>query len=210
MEPRSRPLPDDLEGHGRPIEWLASQDDLIISGDCERFQIWSAERQLLAQIGRPPRLYARDVSPCGRFLYAEKIGNERWGAALVSIFDQGRVVSQLPCASSKPSGSCFSSDASLLAVANIEKENSTNPVACESGTASNLWNPIACRLLTTRWPSTTPIWRLPARVSKSASGNAACLLPGHDAAILALESDRQHLNQWQHRRDGHDLELRIG
>ncbi len=183
-----------LEGHSQPIEWLAfGQDNLMISGDCERFQIWSAERQLLAQIGRPPRLYARDVSPCGRFLYAEKIGNERWGAALVYDLDQGRVVSQLPCASSKPSGSCFSSDASLLAVANQEGEFHQS-----------------CSLRIWRGEQLLESYRLPlaynalafndTHMAASSQGQQIRIWerglpspPGHDAAILALESDRQHL-----------------
>ncbi len=112
-----------LEGHAQPIDWLAfGQNGLMISGDSECFRIWDADRQCLARVDRPPRLYARQVSPCGRILYAEQLGNDRWGSALLYDLEAGRVLARLPCATAKPSAALFSKDSRKLAVANQEGE----------------------------------------------------------------------------------------
>jgi WD40 repeat protein len=112
-----------FQGHSSAIEFLAfGEDGLMVSGDRECFQIWDRERRCLSRVARPPRLYARDLSPCGRYLYAERLGEDRWGRALLYDLDEGRVQVELPCPTAKPSGSIFSEDSRLLAVANQEGE----------------------------------------------------------------------------------------
>lgn len=186
-----------LEGHNQAIEWLAfTQDGGFVSGDASSFQIWGPDRARRARLQRPPRLYAREVSPCGRYLYAEQIGPDRWGQALVYDLDQGSVASLLPCPTAKPSASVFSADSQQLAVANQEGE-------FFQSVSLRLWQLGA-------QPQVLASYRLPLcynclalgprHVLASSKGNqiqvwrrGAETTPGHEANILCLARDGSRL-----------------
>ena len=183
-----------LEGHQHPIDWLAfGEDGRLVSGDHECFRLWGQDRQCLGLVPRPPRLYAREISPCGRFLYAERIGSDRWGQAVVYDLESGKVKDHLPCPSSKPSGSCFAQDSMLLAVANQEGQFYQS-----------------CSLRVWQGERTIESYRIP-RAKNSLALNQTHLAassdgreiriwerepgiaPGHDAAVLCLDRDGQRL-----------------
>lgn len=183
-----------LEGHTQPIQWLAfAHDGIMISGDCECFRVWNAERQCLTRIGRPPRLYAREVSPCGRFLYAEQLGDDGQGSPLVYDLDRGQVQAHMDCASSKPSAATFSADSRQLAVANQEGEFHES-----------------CSLRVWEQDRVLESYRLPmaynalalnkTHLAASCKGNlvriwerAGAAPPGHDAAVLCLDQRANRL-----------------
>ncbi|MBN9420535.1 hypothetical protein ABS71_02780 [bacterium SCN 62-11] len=175
-----------LEGHSRPIQWLAfAQGGLLLSGDREGFRIWDCEGICLAEMARPPQLYAREVSPCGRYLYAE----EPEGAALIYDLDQGRVETRLPCPAAKPAAARFSEDSRQLAVSNQEGQ-------FFQSCSLRVWQG-AEALESYRVPLPYNALALNERhLAASCKGNqvriwprSAAHTPGHDAAVLCL--DRQ-------------------
>ncbi|MFN8612106.1 MAG: DUF1152 domain-containing protein [Vulcanimicrobiota bacterium] len=185
-----------LEGHREPVEWLAfGAEDSFISGDSEQFLIWGPDRRIHARIPRPPRLYAREISPCGRYLYAEKVGNDRWGQPLVFDLDEARVVHLLPCPPSKPASACFAEDGRSLVVANQEGEFFQSVSLRRWGLDEKIRQLDSFRL---PLPFNT-LGLSPTMLAGSCKGNQVRLWrlnsnspPGHEGAVLSLsrEGDR--------------------
>ncbi len=186
-----------LEGHQQSVEWLAfGAEDRFISGDAEAFLVWGPDRTPLARVPRPPRLYVREVSPCGRYAYAEKLGQDRWGQPLVYDLDEARVCSELPCPTAKPGDACFSADGRQLAVANQEGEFfqsvslriwNLGPRAEQTG-SYRLALPYNCLALS------------PTQLAGSCKGNLISLWklgsptpPGHEAAVVSLAQQGDRL-----------------
>lgn len=187
-----------LEGHRQSIEWLAfGTGDTFISGDAETFLVWGPQRAVQARVARPPRLYVREVSPCGRYAYAERVGQDRWGQALVYDLDEARVCCQLSCPTAKPGDICFSSDSRQLAVANQEGE-------FFQSVSLRLWDITGQQAIQTgSYRLSLPFNSLalsPSHLAGSCKGNIVSLWtlgsptpPGHEGAVVSLGQEGNRL-----------------
>ncbi|MBS2037914.1 DUF1152 domain-containing protein [bacterium] len=186
-----------LEGHDESVEWLAfGTEASLITGDAHNFLIWGPDRSIHARVARPPRIYARQVSSCGRYVYGERIGKTRWGQPLVYDLDEARVVNELPCPAAKPGDACFSPDGRQLAVANQEGE-------FYQSVSLRVWDlqPAASQSGSYRLPLPYNSVALSASyLAASCKGNLVRVWrrgrptpPGHEGAVLSLDCEGDRL-----------------